>query len=89
MLSIILRCAFASGTIFCQELPGKFDLEAVPEGDDFVVNEKETAVIWDSQHFHGPSDGLRAIDTKIKRLMERVEGKTLQRTGRALQNFNG
>ncbi|PFX22523.1 uncharacterized protein LOC111334137 [Stylophora pistillata] len=81
LLSIILNSGFPPDIIFCQEIPGKFEAEVIPEGYDFVVNEKEAAVIWNSQHFDGSSDGLKTTDTEITRLMERVEGKDSSANG--------
>ena len=45
LLSIILRSAFPTALIFCQDLPGKFEREVVPEKYHCRRNKNEAAVI--------------------------------------------
>lgn len=73
LISIIMRSFFAS-VIFCQELPDKFKKEVVEKcgtlGFDFVVNEKEAAVMWITEKF----DGERLNDHKaLAKITERLQ----------------
>ena len=72
LLSIILRSAFPTALIFCQELPGKFEKEVVPEKYKWRKNRKETAVMWNKSHFAGSSKGLGTTNADIKRLSKRL-----------------
>ena len=72
-LSIIMR-SFFSSIIFCQELPGYFESKVVAEcgtsGYEHVRNEKQSAVIWRKEDFHGETKGLETSDTWITRLRD-------------------
>ena len=50
---IIRREGKKSSLIFCQELPGRFESDVVPDNYDFVrTAHKHAAVMWSKQHFH-------------------------------------
>lgn len=73
LISIIMRNFFAS-VIFCQEPPDRFKEEVVEKcgtrGFDFVVNEKEAAVMWKTEKF----DGERLNDHKaLAKITERLQ----------------
>ena len=70
LLSIILRSGFPTALIFCQELPGKFETEVVPDPKkyDYRRTKNETAVVWNKSRFAGSSKGLGAANTDIKKL---------------------
>ena len=75
LLSIILRSAFPTALIFCQELPGNFKEEVVPEKYQYVNNGNEAAVIWDSEHFYGSSKGLETTNSEITNLRDKIKDK--------------
>ena len=63
----------ASSLVFCQELPGYFETDVVPNDYKFVetivkTKRKHAAVMWSRQHFHRkPVDGIKEIsDTLVK-----------------------
>ena len=72
LLSIILRSAFPTALIFCQELPGKFETEVVPGKYDWSRNKNETAVVWNKSRFAGSSEGLDT--TNSENLWEKLFG---------------
>ena len=72
LLSIILRSAFAPALIFCQEIPGKFEKEVVPEKYHYRRNENEAAVIWDGDQFDGSSEGLETTNSEITELRDKI-----------------
>ena len=72
LLSIILRSAFPTALIFCQELPGKFETEVVPEKYHYRRNEKEAAVIWDGDQFDGSSEGFETTNADIRKLRDKI-----------------
>ena len=72
LLSIILRSAFPTALIFCQELPGKFEREVVPEKYHCRRNENEAAVIWDGGHFDGSFEGLETTNSEITELRDKI-----------------
>ena len=50
---IIRREGKKSSLVFCQELPGRFERDVVPDNYDFVRTAgKHAAVMWSKQHFH-------------------------------------
>ena len=50
---IIRRKDKGSSLVFCQELPGRFESDVVPDDYDFVrTADKNAAVMWSKQHFH-------------------------------------
>lgn len=73
LLSIILRSAFPTALIFCQEIPGKFEREVVPEKYHYRRNEKEAAVIWDGDQFDGSSEGFETTNADIRKLRDKIE----------------
>ena len=75
-LSVILQ-QFPSAIIFCQELPGYFKEEVVPDGYDFhrTVN-NEAAIMWPSKLFEG------SYVTSDKEVLN-IHNKTLPETGGA------
>ena len=75
LLSIILRSAFPTALIFCQELPGNFKEEVVPEKYQYVNNGNEAAVIWDREHFYGSSKGLETTNSEITNLRDKIKDK--------------
>ena len=72
LLSIIMRSAFPTALIFCQELPGKFETEVVPEKYHCRRNENEAAVIWDGDHFDGSFEGLETTNSEITELRDKI-----------------
>ena len=73
LLSIILRSAFPTALIFCQEIPGKFEKEVVPKKYQYEKNGNEAAVIWDSEHFDGSSKGLETTNREITKLRDKIK----------------
>ena len=50
---IIRKEGKKSSLVFCQELPGRFESDVVPDNYDFVrTAHKHAAVMWSKQHFH-------------------------------------
>lgn len=70
LLSVILRSALTA-IIFCQELPGKFKTEVVPKGYEYRENKPEAAVMWDSKHFDGSSEGLETDNPELTELSDK------------------
>lgn len=72
-LAILMR-SFFSSIIFCQELPGKFEKEVVEKcgtsGYSFVKNEKESAILWLQEDFHGETKGLETTSGWIQNLRD-------------------
>ena len=72
-VSVIMR-SFFSSIIFCQELPGYFEQEVVPNFQvdtsryGHVRNEKESAVIWLKEDFHGETEGLETTHQSIRKI---------------------
>ena len=75
LLSIILRSAFPTALIFCQEIPGKFEKEVVPKKYRCEKKGNEAAVIWDSEHFDGSSEGLDTTNREIRNLRDKIKDK--------------
>lgn len=75
LLSIILRSAFPTALIFCQEIPGKFEKEVVPKKYQCEKNGNQAAVIWDGKHFDGSSTGLKTTNREITKLREKIKDK--------------
>ena len=73
LLSIILCSAFPTALIFCQELPGKFETEFVPEKYSYRRNENKAAVIWDGDHFDSSSEGFETTNADIMKLRDKIE----------------
>lgn len=75
LLSIILRSAFPTALIFCQEIPGKFEKEVVPGEKKYQCekNGNQAAVIWDGEHFDGSSTGLKTTNREITKLREKIK----------------
>ena len=72
LLSVILRSAFAPALIFCQEIPGKFEREVVPEKYSYIRNDDQAAVIWDGDHFDGSFEGLKTTNSEITKLRDKI-----------------
>ena len=72
LLSIILRSAFPTALIFCQEIPGKFEREVFPEKYHCRRNENEAAVIWDGDQFDGSFEGLETTNSEITELRDKI-----------------
>ena len=70
LLSVILRSALTA-IIFCQELPGKFKTKVVPKGYEYRENKPEAAVMWDSNHFDGSSEGLETDNPELTELSDK------------------
>ena len=75
LLSIILRSAFPTALIFCQEIPGKFEKEVVPKKYRYEKNGNQAAVIWDREHFKGSSKGLETTNSEITKLRGKIKDK--------------
>lgn len=58
----VISSSFPASIIFCQELPGCFEKEVVPEGYTCVKNQNEAAVIWDTKKFDASDEGLKTTD---------------------------
>ena len=64
----------ASSLVFCQELPGYFETDVVPNDYKFVetivkTKRKHAAVMWSKQHFH-----RKPVDTEsIKKISEELK----------------
>lgn len=61
LLSVILRSALTA-IIFCQELP---------KGYEYRENKPEAAVMWDSNHFDGSSEGLETDNPELTELSDK------------------
>ena len=85
---IIRRKDKGSSLVFCQELPGFFERDVVPDNYDFVrTAEKHAAVMWSKQHFHSKKvdagfktkifnrlpDAMKKIDDDI---LSEIPGRT-------------
>ena len=68
--------SFFSSIVFCQELPGCWDEKVVAEcgtsGYGHVKNEKESAVLWRTEDFHGETEGLETSNSWIRQVRNRV-----------------
>ena len=76
-----------SSLVFCQELPGFFQRDVVPDKYDCVKTENQAAVMWSKEDFDGetvdagfkttifdtPPDSLKKIDAKI---LSEIPGRT-------------
>ena len=76
-----------SSLVFCQELPGFFQRDVVPDKYDCVKTENRAAVMWSKEDFDGetvdagfktkifdtPPDSLKEIDAKI---LSEIPGRT-------------
>ena len=75
----------ASSLVFCQELPGYFETDVVPNDYKFVetivkTKRKHAAVMWSRQHFHRkPVDGIKEFsDTLVE--LEKIDDEIRTRT---------
>ena len=69
---IIRRKDKGSSLIFCQELPGRFESDVVPDDYDFVrTADKHAAVMWSKQHFHSKKVDA-GFKTKIFGTMNKI-----------------
>ena len=62
---IIRRKDKGSSLVFCQELPGRFESDVVPDDYDFVrTADKNAAVMWSKQHFHTEQESGCRVQNK-------------------------
>ena len=91
----------ASSLVFCQELPGYFETDVVPNDYKFVetidkTKRKHAAVMWSKQHFHRKpvdAESIKKISdalVKLKKIDDEIPSRTalVRLTAKGEEAFN-